>query len=501
MNHTAIRLDTFARELIQNLDNRLSPSAYDTAWMARVRDDSGEKARWPDLVDWLLANQHEDGSWGGQIYYVHDRILSTLVALIALKENGIDEIHPEQIEEGEAFIWHNIHKLHTDLMELAGFEILLPTLIQDAHTLGLKVPAHSYGYGAIRDAKLSKIPMELMTSPKVSLSNAMEFWKGNDALNILEQVQGASGAIANSPSTTSYLAITSKSQNKAAIQWLQAVKDRPYGIPDFHPWTDFEISWTMQHLAYSGIPLTEFRDLPVWETLLQDLTPRGISIHPTYSIRDGDTTSVSIHVLRRAGFDVDPLILKTFEHPEKSHFLTFFFERNMSVITNVHALEALSLLPDYPDRDEVYDNVVRAILSQQKYQTFWIDKWHISPFYASAHTLIALMTIGEHHLLEYSNFITWLLHTQREDGSWGYFDRGTREETALAVLTLMHYHDLVQEINPDIIHRAMEYLEGAEEKNLPFEELYIGKVLYAPIDVIKALLFSAKYRYKNTIGG
>src|SRR5690606_21159078 len=98
--------------------------------------------------------------------------------------------------------------------------------------------------------------------------------------------------------------------NKAALAWLQAIKDRPYGIPDFHPWTDFEIAWTMQHLSYSGIPLTEFRDLPVWQTLLKDLTPKGISIHPTYSIRDGDTTSVSIHVLRRAGFDVDPYILK-----------------------------------------------------------------------------------------------------------------------------------------------------------------------------------------------
>jgi len=496
-----IDYQTVAVDWIHHLDNRLSPSAYDTAWMARVRDEGGESARWPDLINWLVENQHVDGSWGGKIFYVHDRILCTLAALLALKENHVDRTAPQIIEHGERFVWNNMHRLHTDLMDLAGFEILLPTLIEDAHELGLNVPPHNYGYGTIRDTKLSKIPMELMTSPEVSLSNAMEYRKGADVLSILQALQGANGAISNSPSTTSYLAIMSENQNKAALDWLQSVKNRGYGIPDFHPWTDFEIAWFMQHLSYSGLSLQNFHDLPVWQTLQSDLTPQGISIHPTYSIRDGDTTAVSIHVLRQAGFDVDPRILHTFEHPENRTFLTFFFERNMSVITNVHALEALSLLSDYPERELVWNTVVRSILALQKYQTFWVDKWHASPFYASAHTLIALMNVGELQLLEYSHFIDWLHNTQHNDGSWGYFGIGTQEETAFAVLTLMHYHELVRKIDFDLVHRGMEYLYRAQDAHLPYEELYIGKVLYAPIDVINALIFAAKIRYEMMLGG
>lgn len=501
MTYTLTDHTTKAIDLIQGLDNRLSPSAYDIAWMARVRDDSGQGARWPDLVDWLMENQHHDGSWGGRSYYVHDRVLSTLSALLALKENHVDRTQPHIIQRGERFIWNHMHLLHTDLMDLAGFEILLPTLMQDAHDLGLNVPPHSYGYGAMRDAKLSKIPMELMTSPTVSLSNAMEYRKGADVLEVLEQLQGSNGAIANSPSTTSYLAISSKNQNKAALRWLEMVKNRRHDIPDFHPWTDFEIAWVMQHLSYSGLSLETFRDLPVWDTLRQHLTPEGISIHPTYSIRDGDTTSVTIHVLRRAGFEVDPYILKTFEHPKDRTFLTFFFERNMSVITNVHALEALSLLPDYPDRDTVWNSIIRSVLSLQQYQTFWVDKWHASPYYASAHTFIALMNCGELQVLDFSYFIDWLLNTQRPDGSWGYLSAGTQEETAFAVLTLMHYHDLVHKIDFDVVHRGMEYLYKAQDDQQPYEELYIGKVLYAPVDVINALIFAAQTRYEMMTGG
>lgn len=487
-----------AEALINNLDNRLSPSAYDTAWMARVRN-ADDSPRYPELLDWLLENQHDDGSWGGKIPYRHDRLLSTYAAMIALADYDIDKQYPEVIKRAERYVWQNMHLLHNDLMDLAGYEILLPTMIQDAHKLGLRVPSHSYGYAEMRDAKLSKIPMNMMANPAISLANSMEYLRGKDVLDILNQVQGDSGAIANSPSTTSFLAMMSDGQNQAALDWLDMIAERPYGIPDFHPWTNFEVSWVMEHLSYSGISLADFAGMPVWETLLNNLTPQGISIHPTYLIKDGDTTSVTMHVLRAAGYDVPYESLKYWEHPEKHTILTFYFERNMSVITNVHALEALMHMPDYPERDQVWNSIIRSILSLQKYRCFWIDKWHASPLYATAHTVIALIKAGEYQLVEYSGSIEWLMNTQREDGSWGYFDRGTAEETAFAVLTLMHYYETMELIDKDIIHRGIEFLYRQKDLNVPHPELYIGKVLYAPIDVIEALILAAFTRYHLTI--
>ena len=498
MMNQVINYTKQAETLINNLDNRLSPSAYDTAWMARVRnvDDS---PRYPQLLDWLLNHQHDDGSWGGQISYRHDRILSTYAALIALKDYALDQQYPDVVKRGEHYIWQNMHLLHSDLMDLAGYEIILPTLMQDAHHMGLHVPSHSYGYANMRDAKLSKIPMELMANPAVSLANSMEYRRGKDVPDILDAVQGRNGAIANSPSTTSFLAMVSDGQNQAALDWLDMIAQRPYGIPDFHPWTNFEVAWVMEHLSYSGIPLTDFASLDVWQPLLENLTPEGISIHPTYLIKDGDTTSVTMHVLRAAGFDVSYEPLKYWEHPEKRIIQTFYFERNMSVITNVHALEALKHMPEYPERDVVWNSIIRSILLLQKYHCFWIDKWHASPFYATAHTIIALLNAGEHQLVEYSGAIEWLLHTQHADGSWGYFGIGTSEETAFALLTLMHYNDTMESIDKDILHRGIEFLYRQQDLQVPHPELYIGKVLYAPIDVIEALILATFTRYNTTI--
>ena len=486
-----------AIDLIQNRDNRLPRSAYDIAWMARVRDDSGEYARYPDLVRWLVTNQYADGSWGGRMAYIHDRVLCTLAALMALKENGVDAEFPQFIERGERFIWQNLHKLHHEFADLAGFELLLPTLLQQASEMGIRVPAHTYGYGEIRDEKLKLIPLELLDSPKmwVSLANSMEYRMDKDVLCVMENIQGAHGAIANSPSTTAYLAMQSGNRNQQALAYLDFVHDR--GVPGFYPWTDYEIAWMMQHLSYSGIPLEEFHNLDVWQTLLDDMTSKGIGIHQTFGIPDGDTTSVTMHVLLQAGFDVDPLILKTFEHPETRTFQTFFFERNMSVITNVHALEALALLPDYPAREIVWDAVIRSLLSLQKYHTFWIDKWHISPYYATGHTLMALLKLGELGLVEYSNSIDWLIHTQHANGGWGHFAYATAEETAYALLTLMTYHEMARPIDVDVIHHGMEFLYRYRDNPQPHPELFIAKTLYTPIDVVEALLMATFARYET----
>ncbi len=58
--------------------------AYDTAWLARLA------IRFPnygfdDALLWLRRNQHADGSWGSDALHYHDRMISTLSAINALK--------------------------------------------------------------------------------------------------------------------------------------------------------------------------------------------------------------------------------------------------------------------------------------------------------------------------------------------------------------------------------------------------------------------------------
>jgi hypothetical protein len=75
----------------------LTPSAYDTAWVARlsVSEDNGngggngnyDKAPlFPGALAWLVEHQHPDGSWGNG--GVLDRLMPTLAALIALRTHS-----------------------------------------------------------------------------------------------------------------------------------------------------------------------------------------------------------------------------------------------------------------------------------------------------------------------------------------------------------------------------------------------------------------------------
>lgn len=495
-----MHLEEEARQLVQSLSGRMGPSPYDIAWMARVPADSGDGVRWPDLLDWLIEHQWPDDSWGGVIPYYHDRILCTLAAIIALKERGTRMGDFRAIQRGERYIWRNLHFLHHDPIELVGFELLLPTLLARAHALDLDVPTHSGNYGRIRAAKLRLLPAELLYTPGTSTAFSLEFLDTRGDPSCLCQLQGRNGSIANSPSATAYVLLQS-GENQEALDYLDRMRAQPGGIPHFHPLRTFEVTWVLEHLAFGGLSLDGLVEPAIWKELQSVLREKGgVSMDPAFGIPDGDTTAVTLHILALGGQPVDPMVLHQFEEPETRTFRTLAFERNASVGTNVHALEALSLMPDYPDRQEVWDHVVAMLLDAQIYRSYWVDKWHASPYYATSHVLIALINAQEPMLAKCLHSIEWLLHSQRDDGSWGYFDRGTAEETAYALLALLHYQRQVEAVDTEVLRRGMACLCRMVQEGLPYPELWIAKSLYAPEGMIGAAILAAMILYQETFG-
>jgi halimadienyl-diphosphate synthase len=491
-----------AKELVQNLDGRIGPSPYDIAWMARVPASDGQGPRWPELTDWLLEHQWLDGSWGSIIHYYHDRILCTLAAIIALREHGSnDEGSFRAIELGERYIWNHLHFLRQDPIELAGFELLLPTLLIEARTLNLAVPSHSCGYGRIRAAKLKLVPPDLIYSPSISITFSLEFMGDQVDTDRLQSVQAQNGSIANSPATTAFLVLKA-GNNDRALDYLESMRALPGGIPAFHPYRTYETAWVLEHLAFGDLPLDELVEPSVWETLLSDLESDGVGIDPTYSIKDGDTTSVTLHVLALGGQPVDPMILHHFEKQNTFTFRTFAFERNASVTTNAHALEALSFMPEYPNRDEVRNHIMAMLLADRRYESYWIDKWHASPYYATAHVLISLIDNGTESIVSHcTGSADWLLHTQRDDGSWGYFNRGTIEETAYALMALLHFHRQVAPVDAEILRKGMSYLyRESQAKIIVYPEMWISKTLSASESIIEAAILAAINLYQETFG-
>ena len=70
----------------------LSVSSYDTAWVAMVPSPSSgpelNHPTFPQCLNWILENQHPDGSWGlpptHHPLLVKDSLSSTLACLLAL---------------------------------------------------------------------------------------------------------------------------------------------------------------------------------------------------------------------------------------------------------------------------------------------------------------------------------------------------------------------------------------------------------------------------------
>ena len=111
------------RNLLQSLlvRSNISSCAYDTAWLARLAIQYDER-QFMVGFEWLRDMQHSDGSWGGDIFHYHDRIICTLATILALFELG-DETDSERIQLGKNFLLSNIDKIHLDLMDTIGISL------------------------------------------------------------------------------------------------------------------------------------------------------------------------------------------------------------------------------------------------------------------------------------------------------------------------------------------------------------------------------------------
>lgn len=350
-------------------------------------------------------------------------------------------------------------------------------------------------------SKLRLLPLDQIYKPGVSVAFSIEFLGEDGDPERLRYLQGKNGAVANAPAPTAYLLTHGGNHNAAALDYLERVRALPNGAPGFYPFRTFEITWVLEHLAFGDLPLQAIVPPSIWQFLLANVEEQGVSFDPWFGIYDGDTTSVALHVLALGGQPAEPQVLRVFEEPKTRTFRTFAFERNLSVGTNIHALEALALMPDYPDRQVVWESVIAAtLLDQQLYQSYWIDKWHASPYYATAHVLIALLKEQEYQLVNHSQAIDWMLHMQREDGSWGYFGRGTFEETAYVLLALLHYHRHIAPIKADVLRRGAAYLAPAIQTTPHYPQMWIAKTLYAPEGIISAAIWAALALYEQTMG-
>jgi hypothetical protein len=486
-----ININQEAIKLLNSLEEGFMPGlAYDTAWAAMIPENkTTKKPLFPGSMLWLIVNQHNNGSWGAEIDYSYDRLISTLASIIALKKTHKTEKFQNAIRTGEEYIWYNIQRLQKEPQETVGFELLFPSLMREAETLGLNLPYREKFFEPLKEKKLTLIIGELIASQNTTVTFSLEFLGDNASEKLLKRAQGINGSISNSPSATAFM--LTKMKNEDAYNYLRNVLNFNSGSAmTLFPFDIFETAWVIDTFMKTNIPV-ENHYMQKLEEIFSLWTDHGISMSKLYDFQDLDDTATVFNLLNKTNHEVDPGIFEIYE--DTSHFNCYPSERSASPIVNIRVLKAIKEFDGYNRREEVIEKIIKFLYKEQKEHNHWIDKWNISPYYCTSQ---AIEAIGDLDSKLTEKGVDWLLNSQNIDGSWG-LNGGTQEETSYSVLSLLWYHTNMEKIDTTVIKSGLNYLEN-NYQNENYHELWIGKGLYCPSNVVKASIIAALFLGKKT---
>lgn len=465
-------------------EGKMSGSAYDTGWTARVRDQRG-KSLFPECIRWLLRNQKLDGSWGSQMLNYHDRILSTLSAIMALKEIN-EKRYESQIRRGETYIWEHLKNLQMEGCKLVGSELLFPSLMEQAESMGLNLPYSVKIYQKEYQRKLSRVDESLWYSPLTTLSHSLEFLGDRVNSNRLSNIVLPNGCVGNSPAATAFFLRFRKDARVFAFLKRAFQSTGDGSVMTVYPINVFEYLWTTYNLLTAGLYFE--RHTEICEFLRNYLGHHGVGMSTEFPIPDADDTSVLCKILYEMQYPVNFEVLDAYDAGD--YYATYAFELDPSVSTNIHVLDCVKSCREFPNREEVIERLVRFLSGEMHPEGFWKDKWHMSPYYATCHAILALCGVSS-SLAEKA--VSWILKTQNSNGTWGE-NGGTLEETAYAVQALMYYHRYVERIDIARMSRAISalILNGCTSP-VCLPDLWTGKVLYTPVRIVLSSIASAQF--------
>ena len=481
--------------LIENLIDVIGPghmgsTAYDTAWAARLGEIDWNLSS--HSLAWLAENQLPDGSWGARApFYHHDRVICTLAAMIALSYRGRRGHDKVQIENGrnalERIVGGATEGLQADPNGATiAFEMIAPTLAAEAEKLGLIKNQGDRILGRLSKQRAKKLAFlqKNMINRHVTMAFSAEM-AGTDERHMLdvENLQESNGSVGVSPSATAYFATYIKKGDEASLNYLRKAMKSDGGMPNVAPFDVFETAWSLWNLGM--IP-----DLEVTEKLKPHIDflsstwqpQRGVGYAASCSVRDSDDSVITYSALLRFGIQKDLASVLAYE--EEDHFRCFDLEVNPSISANMHILNALGQSGVNQANSSV-QKVLRFLQKTKGGNPYWVDKWHSSPYYATAHAIIACSGFSK-ELVE--DAVQWLLETQNIDGSWGAY-LPTAEETAYAIQALWVWNENVTRVPKEALKDGARWLE--EHIDDPYPPLWIGKCLYHPSLVIRSAVISA----------
>lgn len=456
----------------------VTSSAYDTAVVAETCAEERPRA-----VDWLLGAQHPDGSWGAGVVETHDRLVCTLAAVSTLARLGAGV---DAVCRGTAYLLSRATEFaalrHCDHERPVAFELIVPHLLNRCAELGLNVPHQELAWvEGLRSEKLGGVPAGALAG--TSMVHALE---ALDDMPDLAQLRCSDGSWGCSPAASAWA--NKRLPSPSTVDYLRAASASTPdgGYPTIYRYELFGRAWVLNNLRLAGLRPHRLRDAVL--ELSAHARDGVLAMSAEGMVPDSDDTSVLMTLRAYCDLPVDLSRLDTFARPHG--YVTYEFERNPSTTSNAHVLEALRANGDESWRTGLALELLRE---SQRPDGLWTDKWHLSPFYATSHAAIALAGLDDEMRRA---AVEWFLRMQQDDGSWGW-GRGTAEETAYAMLALMHAGERNRMVAA-ALSAGRVALEALSRYPLP--ELWIGKVLYAPELLVRSAILAAKIRYDGIRG-
>lgn len=482
-------------DLIANLIDEIGPghmgsTAYDTAWAARLGEVDWTLSN--RSLAWLAEHQLPDGSWGAVApMYYHDRVLCTLAAMIALSYRGRRGQDKVQIENGKLALERIVSGATQGLQAdpngaTVGFEMIAPTLAAEAEKLGIIKKQGDRILGRLSRQRAKKLSYlkDNMISRHVTMAFSAEM-AGLDGKHMLDikNLQESNGSVAVSPSATAYFATYIKRGDEASLNYLRRIIKPDGGMPNVAPFDIFEIAWALWNLSFIPDLQKNGKLKPHIDFLSRAWQPkRGVGFAAEYTVKDSDDTGLVYDTLLRFGCEKDLASVLIYE--EKDHFRCFDLEANPSISANIHVLGALGQA-GLDQRNASVKKVLTFLQKAKGQNPFWADKWHSSPYYATAHAVIACAGLANDLVAE---SVQWILSSQNRDGSWGTY-LSTAEETAYAIQALWVWDQKVAKVPKSVFKNGARWLR--EHMEQPYPPLWIGKCLYNPSLVIRSAVISA----------
>ncbi|MBI5932220.1 MAG: cyclase [Chloroflexi bacterium] len=467
-------------------------TTYDTAWIARLNEIDAEISN--KALEWICENQLEDGSWGAKgVRYYHDIVISTLSAMIALNYRGRRTQDRIKVERGmqalERITAGATQGLSADPNgATVGFEMIIPTLVSEGERLGIIKQQGDRILGKLARQRSAK--MEKLKGLKVNRHLTAIFsteMAGKDSLHLLDldKLQEPNGSVAYSPASTAYYLLAVNPNDRLALNYLQeTIKDG--GAPFVKPFDIFERCWILwNYTLVEGID-DEMRQLifPHLEHIKNNwVFGNGVSFTQDCALFDSDDTSVSFHILKHFGFPVDINALLAYE--EENHFRCYQYEINPSIGVNAHVLHALKDVK-YTKNHPTVTKILKFLYDTRIGDTYWFDKWHISPYYITSHIIICCSDYDQRLC---QSAINWIVGNQREDGAWGYYENPTAEETAYALQALKFWQKRGGRVSKEIIAKGGNWLK--QNAAPPYPWLWIGKSIYYPYLIVQSVILTA----------